>query len=281
MAEGQITFGERIKLTNSVSRMQKAKVVDMDGDGDFDVFAVADDAFMANWWKNDGSGNFTRHTWGAVDGTFDRIFGISDWDGDGRQDLWIQEIYENSNLDSRYNINVAIGQPDGSFGTPFTVITPLLGGRSGIEPILADLDGNGQSDILGEGEVFLRQADGTFAQPVPLPSNASWYYEREVTLYDYDADGDQDMFLQNGRSYFENLGGGVFDAQQVLISPDADHRLTGIAFLEPRTPGGGSLLLVSSSHFETNQDKVTAYRRLQDGSLSLVEELLPAGARWR
>ncbi len=37
----------------------------MDGDGDIDIVTIADYGPQADWWENDGTGNFTRHTWKA------------------------------------------------------------------------------------------------------------------------------------------------------------------------------------------------------------------------
>jgi hypothetical protein len=67
---------------------------DYDGDGDLDVY-LANDFAPNNLFRNDGGGRFTDVTAGT--GTADIGFGMGaswgDYDNDGRQDLYVTNMY--------------------------------------------------------------------------------------------------------------------------------------------------------------------------------------------
>jgi hypothetical protein len=62
-------------------------VGDIDGDGHIDVVTCAKDSFVAAWFRNDGKGNFTRHTIWTNQAAYD--IRLVDMDGDGDLDVLI------------------------------------------------------------------------------------------------------------------------------------------------------------------------------------------------
>ncbi len=112
---GQLEFGVRTKLTDPVFNTLFSKVADMDGDGDPDVFTATAHGLEARWWENDGSAQFTLHHWEPEKPIFQQVFGLADWDGDGRQDLYLEETTD----------AIGGGNPGGAAGI---VDLELLGG---------------------------------------------------------------------------------------------------------------------------------------------------------
>jgi hypothetical protein len=243
---GQLEFGPRVKLTDPISRMEASRIVDMDGDGDLDVAATIQYKLELAWFENDGNGNFTRHDWRA-DELFQReIIGIADHDGDGRQDVWLEEYEDRAGFNHRYPYSVAKGQEGGGFGSAMPVaVTPDFS-ENGSASLVADLNGDGHFDILGKGFVFLgTQAQG-FSVPVRLPLNADFDDVRESAIHDYDEDGDLDLFIQEERRllYCNHTGSGQFAAPTVLVEFSAERFLVGFAFVNQEIAGAPPLLVV-------------------------------------
>jgi len=162
-------------------------VGDLDGDDDFDVFAVSGIDTPDLVWINDGAAGFSDSgqrlgaSWGwGID--------LGDVDDDGDLDAFVA--------------NYAYGQPntvwlnDGNAG--FTDSGQRLGDRWSLSVALADLDGNGSLDaFVGNyqpNRIWLNGGDGFFedsGQEVNPWINAA------VALGDLDDDGDLDAFLAN------------------------------------------------------------------------------------
>ncbi len=114
---------------------------DVDGDGDLDVLGAARVADDITWWENTDSGGmiWTEHT---VDGTFDNANSVyaADMDGDG--DLDVLGAAETDD-DITWWENT-----DGS-GTTWTEHTVDGSFNSAISVYAADVDGDGDVDVLG------------------------------------------------------------------------------------------------------------------------------------
>lgn len=280
VAEGQIEFSERIKLTDPINNILFSKVVDMDGDGAIDIFAATDNGLQATWWENDGSGHFTRHSWRPEKVLEQNIFGIADWNGDGRQDLWVRESGDMLGSGNNFRYLIAPGETDGTFGNPVAVIVATNEPLTYQEPLVADIDGDGRADIIGEGNVFLGNADGTFSRSVRLPSlngTPIWQQTSNVTLHDYDRDWDLDIFIvgtsEGTVRYFENVGNGSFATHVSLFSLPAEEQMDGIVFVESHDPKAAPLL-VTLTRNANNTGKMSAYDRTPDGGFVKASELL-------
>jgi len=78
--------------------------IDMDGDTDIDVLAVATDVDQIAWWENDGNQNFTKHT---VDSTFDGVNSVFAVDLDGQNGLDLVSV-------ARFDNEIAWWENDGN-----------------------------------------------------------------------------------------------------------------------------------------------------------------------
>lgn len=152
---GQLEFGPRAKLTDPIYRMKASRIVDFDGDGDMDVAVIIQFNLELAWFENDGNGNFTRHDWRPERYLEQSLIGIADHDGDGRQDVWLQEYEKRAGFNHRYRYFIAKGQDGDGFGSAMPVaLTPDFS-ENGSTSLVADLNGDGIFDILTEEFVFL------------------------------------------------------------------------------------------------------------------------------
>ena len=117
---------------------------DLDGDGDIDVVGVALVANETSWWRNDG-GNPIVWTKFVISNTFGQPHMVRTCDVDGDHDL---DLLAAGYLPGE----LAWWRNDGGnpvVWTRFTVVSGFTGALT-IEP--ADLDGDGDVDILGTAE---------------------------------------------------------------------------------------------------------------------------------
>jgi hypothetical protein len=132
---------------------------DLDGDGWTDIVYAIDDTVVV--WRNHGDGTLEAPIVIPVD-LF--VFGLFDVDGDGKLDLWGEQI-------STGRLAVALGLGNGSFGP---VIASALGSLRAMGSAMGDLDGDGKPDLLGftsdgsASQIFFGDGAGAFvAGPSP------------------------------------------------------------------------------------------------------------------
>jgi hypothetical protein len=147
---------------------------DFDGDGDTDVY-LANDFAPNNLLRNDGGGRFTDVT--AETGTADIGFGMGaswgDYDGDGRQDLYVTNMYSSAGR----RITEAMG-PLGAALAPMARGNSLFRnlGRnfervSGLEPpaLLVERAGWGWGgqfvDVDNDGHLDIHALNGYYTAP--------------------------------------------------------------------------------------------------------------------
>ncbi len=168
--------------------------VDLDGDGDLDVVATADEG--AAWWANDGTATgWTRHdlplsTTGAsrarpsdLDGDGDLDLAVLTWDddqGDPAQDLvWLENV-------------APLG--DGSAWVEHHV-PAFPGGARDLE--VADLDGDGADDLvlaIQNAGITWWSNDGDGSTWTEQPSFGEGFGSgADLAVGDLDADGDPDL----------------------------------------------------------------------------------------
>ena len=180
-------------------------VLDIDGDGDWDVVnanhAVSNLAIMVNTNGVLGMPTFLES---GVDGEY--ALNSGDMDNDGIADLVV------GGQDSQ-EIIVLLGNGDGTF----TPKTAQSAGGAVWKLVLGDVNGDGKLDVAavngdsGSAAILLGNGDGTLQAPTVFPTSGT---EVGTVLGDLDGDGDLDWVISSfsGQQWhvFVNDGSGHF-----------------------------------------------------------------------
>jgi hypothetical protein len=205
--------------------------LDMDGDGDLDLFAVTgylgtDDPTneLNEVYRNDGNLRFSEIDGGALraarvgQGATD-----TDFDGDGDIDL----------LGANRTGPIAVLRNDGSGN--FTEVDPSLIGIRHRAPdgiTTADVDNDGDLDLMlagsdAEAHLYLNDGHGNFTHRQSFTETVGYM----AGFADLDNDGDLDLYFAGDSKIFLNDGEGNFTAGPSVSIPDArDPR--GVAFAD-------------------------------------------------
>lgn len=111
---------------------------DVNGDGHVDLIAFS--SFSASVWLGCGDGTFSTSP--IVSDIPTSPLGWADFTGDGRIDLYYTSPYRSGTLGSNLNLNLIVGQPDGTFA-----VAPQ--GTMG-NPVGVDLQANLTLGVLGD-----------------------------------------------------------------------------------------------------------------------------------
>lgn len=244
----------------------------MDGDGDIDVATVGSYLLAFDWFENDGHGNFTRHEWKPEPLISQTIIGIADYDGDGRQDVWLMWYDDDADHKRRYRYLVAKGRVGGGFELPILVAETPYHSNSESFSLVADFNGDGFTDILGSRFVFLGNQARSFAAPTPIHPDIDLESSWRIKVHDYDSDGDLDLFTGDYR-YSENTGNGQFAAPKVFFNLPPDLEINSYAFVHSEINGSPPRLVVLVENDETNDQKLFLYAKQSDGTSLKVDEI--------
>mgnify|MGYP003663446747 CR=1 FL=1 len=211
---------------------------DVDGDGDLDV--VFGSLISANrLYRNDGRGNFVdvSATSLPVDADMTQAVALGDVDGDGDLDLVCgnhgqqDRLYENDGLGGFVDVTAGRMPADAAL-TPFVE--------------LADLDGDGDLDMLLSGPLRLYENNGVGqfvdVTAARLPVVVLHY---GFALGDVDADGDLDL-VAAGYLLLRNDGSGTFTDDSAGNMPvvNGNGRVTVLGDVD----GDGDLDLLGNDH---------------------------------
>lgn len=246
---------------------------DYDGDGRVDLY-------LANFgpnqlWRNNGDGTFSDVTAkaGADDPRWSAGATFADLDRDGRLDLFIVN-YVDFTVANNVRCNAASTRRDYCGPSTFQPVTSrLLRNRGdgtfedvslrsgigrkpgpGLGVVAADLNGDGWQDLFVANDgaanfLWLNQKDFTFREDGLLAGvalNASGRPEAGmgIALGDADGDGDDDLLVTHltgeTNTYYENLGGGLFEdatARSGLGPPSLPFTSFGTAWLDVDNDG--------------------------------------------
>ena len=199
---------------------------DLDGDGDFDVFAANDYEDLV--WRNDGSGNFMEDGQ-SLAGAYSADVALGDLDGDTDLDAFVANAYGSNR----------VWRNDGSGN--FSKVVQFLGSGYTYGVALGDLDDDGDLDaFVADGfgyfggqanSVWLNDGSGTFTDSGQAIGNG---YSYDVDLGDFDGDGDLDAFVANeyANAVWFNDGSADFGATGAGADPDGFNVATALGDLD-------------------------------------------------
>ena len=261
--EGDDRLGELINSTFGV----QATIIDIDKDGDQDIVKLSAKHATQPWGDdgifilyNNGSGQFTD--WSTVPSDLAYMFGIGDFDEDGRYDVYVVDDradYVNRSTGVTANSNISFSQ---------TVTPWARTAGNGGNLHMGDLDGDGDID-LGVADVdssfppceteagSLRSfvllenkddATGDFIDPfgaADKPWNVNMF---DFAFMDINKDGNLDIFTAECSGYR------VFTSTQDPVNPGEPTTLAlgdlnlGVAAHDSRTGGGYIMYSEESVH---------------------------------
>ena len=210
------------RLSDSLDYAADIEPVDIDGDGDLDVFVSARDANDLVWLKNNG----TREPWTktAIDANLPQVLGISAVDLDGDKDLDVVACSNNEDKVFWY-------RNDGKGGFNKLVLDANVDAPLEIEA--SDLDRDGDIDLAlvcasttNTIVIYLNQDNQRFTKTIAFTGELG----SDIEIADWDADNDQDILISiyntnpvnPKRSVIAliNAGNSTFQAEEILIGSE-------------------------------------------------------------
>lgn len=240
-------------------------LADIDNDGDLDILIGNDDNLSNRVYVNNGLGFFTDVTATALppNAEFTECQVVADFDGDGDVD-WFT-------VDSgpcHYYANNGLGVFTDVSAARLSGLPNLIGARYNVTPFAADIDGDGDLDVMvpayvGGGTTLLLQNQGGVLSPNPtqLPSVTTGFTH---WFADVDQDGDPDVFANNGGKLLQNQGNGTFVDVTATAFPTAP--ATGFASFDADDDGDIDLITATALWLNRGNGTFVA----QPASTSLV-----------
>lgn len=190
--------------------------VDYDKDGDLDLFVTNGPAAKANnfLYKNNGDGTFMKVTDASVvndPGSYDGST-WADYDNDGTIDVYSATWYGQKNsLHRQYKgkfEKVTRGDIANDLTHSETASWGDYDNDGYVDLYLANSSGNKANNL------YRNNGDGTFTKMNNGPHVTESKTSRSADWFDYDNDGDLDIFAANeggeGNSLYRNMGNGTF-----------------------------------------------------------------------
>lgn len=158
-------------------------VADLDGDGALDVITAMWGRPLTVWW-NDGAGGFSEEGTTRA-GSDSMCFDVGDLDGDDDPDIYLGRA-------SSDKVLMNTGE------RTFRDTLRRFGRRETGGVVIADMDGDGDSDVVAAGwsepgHVWANDGTGQFTLLCEI--DAAQLHIHDATTGDYERDGDTDVFF--------------------------------------------------------------------------------------
>ncbi len=209
--DGQGNFTEIIGTGLSAwSEFSDIAFADVDGDDDQDLLITGRDGspnFYANFYLNDGSGNYTLSPSVPFEPSIEGDLEFEDVDNDGDQDLFMCGYAEDSSGSPFIFSKLYLNSDSGVF-TEVTS-TPFIEGTSAA---FLDMDNDNDMDLIVSGSTnnngvmtTLYENDGTGNFSLVNNTPFTGVKFSDISTGDSDGDGDTDILLNGMDSSFQNI----------------------------------------------------------------------------
>ena len=254
---------------------------DVDGDADQDLLITGRDGspnYYANFYLNDGSGNFTLDTTTPFEPSIGGNIEFADIDNDGDQDLFMTG-YDNNNL-----IFSKLYQNDGTGEFSEVTSTPFLS-VGGSASAFFDIDNDNDLDLILTGKnsnyqkittLYRNDGSGNFS----LESNTPFENVdlADIDINDCDNDGDLDVLINGENDSFASIcqiylndGTGAFDL--LIGTPFMQTSIGTVDFADFDDDNDMDVLVTGSVVGETFAAHI--YENQGMNNFSLVDTLVP------
>lgn len=227
---GESPMFTEIIISDQEEKVRAIKAIDFDQDGDIDILTASATAGALNWFENNGTvaPQFTKQLL-YEDVASTRSIDVADFDGDGMQEILVA-LFDQDELILLNNT--------GTIAAPTyekQVIDATLDGARSAS--FADLDGNGQLDILAAGWhsnelVWYKVNDVAILDYERIAITVDVEQPSSVIAVDLDLDNDLDIVatisLEQALIWYENTTGNFSDLTKHTIA-SLDRDLSDIA----------------------------------------------------
>jgi len=222
--DGCATFGQQRIISTQATSASSVFCADLDNDGDIDVLSASEWDDKIAWYENtDGLGSFSSEL--IITGLADAAQSVfsADLDCDGDMDV-LSASYRDDKIAWYENVDGL-----GSFGSEQLITDQALGALS---LFVADLDGDGDSDVLSASEwdgtiAWYENTNGAGSFGPPRAIDLWLQGARSVYAADLDNDGDQDVVAASSEhdwwgwrlskvAWYANCGHGAFGPRQTI-----------------------------------------------------------------
>ena len=245
--------------------------IDYDNDGDLDLFVTNGPSVKANnfLYKNNGDGTFTKVNDASVvndPGSYDGST-WADYDNDGTIDVFSATWYGQKNSLHRQYKGTFEKINRGAIANDLTFSETASWGDYNndgyVDLYLANSSGNKANNL------YKNNGDGTFSKVTNGPHVTETKTSRSVDWFDYDNDGDLDIFVANeggeNNTLYRNMGDGNFIAVTtgVIVTDGGDSFGSSVGDID----NDGDLDLFVANHSNQND---FLYKNNGDGTFTKV-----------